>query len=75
MEVPHTKAKVSIGGQIVEIGDTFRHSLCHRLSITNWPFDDLTCSVCLGISQKGDFRLRVLQEDCAHEKRGSWDTV
>ena len=59
---------------IVEIGSTLRHSLCRRLSITNRPSDNLTCSICMEIPQEDDFRLTILQEDFAPEKKGSEDT-
>ena len=65
----HIKAKVSIAGQIVEIGGTFRHGLFRCLSVIDRPFDDLTCFVCLDILQEGDFQLRSF-ERTLHPKRG-----
>jgi hypothetical protein len=43
------------------------------VSTPGQAFDNLTCSICSGIPQEGDFKLRVLREDSAPEKRGSWD--
>jgi hypothetical protein len=71
---PHTAAEINISGKIIKIKGTFRHDQCRRVSTSGQAFDNLTCSICSGIPQEGEFRLRVLREDSAPEKRGSRDT-
>ncbi|CAM6105892.1 unnamed protein product [Calypogeia fissa] len=53
----------------------FRHTNCSRISTEQGAgFQDLTCEHCFSIKTESDFRLRVLRESTAMEKRGTRDT-
>lgn len=61
-------------GESCRIDGLFRHRNCSRVSELGGGFQDLTCSHCFTIKHEPDFRLRVLRESTAIEKRGSRGT-
>ena len=67
---PYVEAEFEVDGKVVLVKGTFRHRNCSRFSISGDPFPDFACSMCSKIPAEGDFRLRVLREDKALEKRG-----
>ena len=60
---------VECNGSVANVNGTFRHKSCKRVSITGTSFHDLTCN-CSQIPQEKDFRMRVMREERALEKRG-----
>jgi hypothetical protein len=71
---PYTEATVQNMGTPRMINGTFRHKECARVSTSDEPFTDLTCCLCARIPQEMAFRMRVLREDSALEKRGARNT-
>jgi hypothetical protein len=67
---PHTRGTVGVRGNEKMISGCFRHVNCSRLSSSGFPFTHFCCHACNQIPQEMDFRLRVVREDAALEKRG-----
>lgn len=70
---PATSAEFMYRGGIISVDGCFRHVRCKRLSISNEPFQNYTCSECIEIPRENDFRLRVVRENHALVKRGFRD--
>lgn len=70
---PTTSAEFMGQGGIISVDGCFRHARCKRLSISNEPFQNYTCSECPEIPRENDFRLRVVRENHGLVKRGFRD--
>lgn len=68
---PWLQDVVVVDRACVQINGTFRHRSCLRMSMTNEPWKNLTCSECANIPFETDFTFRVVREERALEKRGS----
>jgi hypothetical protein len=71
---PSLKAVVAYQNREVVVNGTFRHVMCRRISISNEPFSNLTCSMCKGLVHEGDFRKRVMREEKSIDKPGVRET-
>ena len=71
---PYLEALLRVHGEVVVVKGAFRHRSCIRFSIFGKPLVDFTCSMCSSIVSETEFRLRVVREEHAMEKRGFRDT-
>lgn len=71
---PYLEALLKVDGDVVIVKGAFRHRSCTRFSMSGEPFQNFTCSMCSSIVLETDFRLRVVREKHAVEKRGLKDT-
>ena len=71
---PHLKISFQIGQDLIQIDGSFRHRNCNRISSSGGSFDGLTCASCKRIPHELDFRMRVVREDKAIDKRGGGST-
>ena len=72
---PYLEAFFTVGSDLVLVKGSFRHRSCRRFSSSNTGFFNFTCDMCESIVDESDFRLRVVREERALEKRGSRGTA
>ena len=71
---PHVSASFAVGSGRVIVSGCFKHRECVRFSTSGQSFVDFNCAFCVRIPLEIDFRLRVVREDRAVEKRDSRGT-
>jgi hypothetical protein len=71
---PCLRGEVMLEGGLLTVEGAFRHRNCLRISASDDGFENLTCTKCASIPSEDDFRMRVLREDRAIEKRGTRST-
>ena len=71
---PPISCGFTVDGSLVSVNGCFRHQQCVCFSASGKSFLDFSCGACTHIPLETNFRLRVVREDRALEKRGTRGT-